>query len=54
MKTDLYFNEGTPFESMKPLLRVGGVMPSCSVKKYNVIYADPPWKIKAPVNELST
>ncbi len=47
MKTDLYFNEGTPFESMKPLLRVGGVMPSCSVKKYNVIYADPPWKIKA-------
>ena len=37
MKTDLYFNEGTQFESMKPLLRVGDVTTSAVLsdcKKY--------------------
>ena len=29
MKTEEYFNEGTPFESMKPTLSKGVVMPSC-------------------------
>lgn len=34
-------------EAQNPLLRVGAVMPSLRVDKYNVIYVDPPWKIKA-------
>lgn len=34
-------------EAQSPAFLVGTVMPSLRVNKYNVIYADPPWKIKA-------
>lgn len=34
-------------EARNPRLRKAAVMPSLRVDKYNVIYVDPPWKIKA-------
>ena len=45
MKNNLTTNVAKEAES--PAFLVGDVMPSLRVHKYNVIYVDPPWKIKA-------
>ena len=45
MKDNL--NTNASDEAQNPAFLVGAVMPSLRVDKYNVIYVDPPWKMKA-------
>jgi hypothetical protein len=37
MKTEEYYNEGTPFKSMKPALSKGAVMPSYSLEEVRLL-----------------